>query len=146
LNLGWVDPVAAIAVALLIAHAAWELTRHATGGLLDESLPEADIAYIHETAISRGDIRSLHDLKTRKSGPERIIDAHVAVDYSLTVLEGHDKGKSYKGTLLEHWPMSWINIHVDPCDGSCKPPCLSGCLLAESERGRLHAAWEQRKI
>lgn len=144
-NLSWVDPVAAIAVAFLIAHAAWELTRHATGGLLDEALPEEDIAYIRDAAVSRGDIRSLHDLKTRKSGPERIIDAHVAVDHSLTVLEGHDKGKSYKGTLLEHWPVSWINIHVDPCDGSCKPPCRSGCLLAESDRAALHTAWEERK-
>ncbi len=144
-NLYWVDPVAAILVALLIAHASWELTRQATGGLLDESLPESDVEFIRTTAIQRGDIRSLHDLKTRKSGPERIIDAHVAVDYSLSVLEGHDKGKSYKGMLLEHWPMSWVNIHVDPCDGSCKPPCLSGCLLSPSERANLHAAWMNRK-
>lgn len=144
-NLSWVDPVAAIAVALLIAHAAWELTRHATGGLLDESLPEEDIAYIRETALATFPIRSLHDLRTRKSGPERFIDAHVAVPYEMNVLEGHDKGKEFKGVLRAHWPMSQINIHVDPCDGSCKGPCLSGCLLTESDRGALHAAWEGRK-
>jgi cation diffusion facilitator family transporter len=144
-NLAWVDPVAAIAVALLITHAAWELTRHATGGLLDEALPEEDIAYIHETARTSFPIRSLHDLRTRKSGPERFIDAHVAVPYELNVLEGHDKGKEFKGILRAHWPMSQINIHVDPCDGSCKGPCLSGCLLTESDRGALHTAWESRK-
>jgi len=145
LNLGWVDPVAAIAVALLITHAAWELTRHATGGLLDEALPEADIAYIHETALASFPIRSLHDLRTRKSGPERFIDAHVAVPYELNVLEGHDMGKEFKAILRAHWPMSQINIHVDPCDGSCKAPCLSGCLLPESDRDKLHTAWELRK-
>jgi len=102
LDLYWVDPVSAILVALLIVHAAWEMTVHATRGLLDESLPQEDIDYIRETALNRGDIRSLHDLKTRKAGPERIIDAHVAVDFTLNVLEGHDKGKSFKRNLLDH--------------------------------------------
>ena len=60
------------------------MTLHATRGLLDEALPQEDIDFIRQTALDRGDIRSLHDLKTRKAGPERIIDAHVAVDYSLT--------------------------------------------------------------
>lgn len=143
-DLYWIDPVFAIGVALLIVHAAYEMTTQATRGLLDEALPQDDIDYIRRTAIARGDIRSLHDLKTRKAGPERFIDAHVAVDYSLNVLEGHDKGKSFKGNLLEHWPMSWINIHVDPCDGSCKGPCLSGCLMTDESRQELHRAWEIR--
>lgn len=144
-NLYWVDPVTAIAVALLIVHAAWELTLHATRGLLDEALPQEDIDFIRQTALDRGDIRSLHDLKTRKAGPERIIDAHVAVDYSLNVLEGHDKGKSFKRNLLDHWPMSWVNIHVDPCDGSCKAPCLSGCLLSDQARAKEHQGWLSRQ-
>jgi cation diffusion facilitator family transporter len=145
LDLRWVDPVAAIAVALLIVRAAWVLALQASHGLLDESLPQEDIDFIRRTALDRGDIRSLHDLKTRKSGPERIIDAHVAVDYSLTVLEGHDKGKSFKRTLLDQWPMSWVNIHVDPCDGSCKAPCLSGCLLSVKARAVEHEAWTERQ-
>jgi|ERR1035437_2861636 cation diffusion facilitator family transporter len=145
IDLYWVDPVSAIAVALLIVHAAWEMTVHATRGLLDEALPQEDIDFIRQTALDRGDIRSLHDLKTRKAGPERIIDAHVAVDYTLNVLEGHDKGKSFKGNLLAHWPMSWVNIHVDPCDGSCKAPCLSGCLLTAQARSAEHEAWDARQ-
>lgn len=144
-DLGWLDPVVAIGVALLIAHAAWELTRKATGGLLDESLPEEEIGYIREIAISTEPIRSLHDLRTRKSGAERFIDAHVAMPYQMTVLEGHDKGKEFKAMLRAHWPLSQINIHVDPCDGSCKGPCLSGCLLPEPERGRFHADWKARQ-
>lgn len=145
LNLAWVDPVAAIAVALLIAHASWELTRQATGGLLDETLPEEDIARIRETAMATKPIRSLHDLRTRKSGAERFVDAHVAVPYELNVLEGHDKGKEFKTALRQRWPFSQINVHVDPCDGSCKPPCLSGCLLDDQEREALHVAWKARK-
>ncbi|HNY32582.1 MAG TPA: cation diffusion facilitator family transporter [Fibrobacteria bacterium] len=141
-NLAWVDPVCAIAVALLIIHAAYELTTQATRGLLDEALPEDEIDFIRKTALERGDIRSLHDLKTRKAGPERIIDAHVAVDWNLTVLDGHNRGKAFKRTLLDHWEHCNVNIHVDACDGACGAPCKSGCLLSESEREARHGAWK----
>lgn len=144
-DLHWVDPVCAIAVALLIVHAAWELTSQATRGLLDEALPQEEIDLIRTKAIDRGDIRSLHDLKTRKSGAERIIDAHVAVDWSLTVLEGHNKGKSFKKNLIDQWPNCSVNIHVDACDGACGAPCKSGCLLPEAEREQRHAKWIDRR-
>jgi len=144
-DLSWVDPVSAIAVALLIVHAAWELTSKAAKDLLDTSLPQDDLDLIRATALARGDIRSLHDVKTRKAGGDRIIDAHVAVDWSITVLEGHDRGKSFKAELLGKWPRTWINIHVDACDGSCKGPCLSGCLLTPEARAIEHGDWKVRK-
>ncbi|MBK9579407.1 MAG: cation transporter [Fibrobacteres bacterium] len=144
-NLSWVDPVCAIAVALLIIHAAWELTTNATRGLLDEALPEEEIAFIHKAALDRGDIRSLHDLKTRKAGPERIIDAHVAVDWDLSVLEGHNRGKSFKRTLLDNWEHCTINIHVDACDGACGAPCKSGCLLPPEEQVARHVQWKENR-
>lgn len=144
-DLSWVDPACAIAVALLIIHAAWELTTQATRGLLDEALPEEEIQFIRQSAIDRGDIRSLHDLKTRKAGPERIIDAHVAVDWDLTVLDGHNLGKSFKRTLLDHWEHCTINIHVDACDGACGAPCKSGCLLSETERETRHRTWKAKR-
>jgi cation diffusion facilitator family transporter len=39
LNLTWIDPVAAIAVAGLIIHAAYDLTRRAVQDLVDQSIP-----------------------------------------------------------------------------------------------------------
>lgn len=144
-DLSWVDPVAAIAVAFLIAHASWELTRKATGGLLDESLPEDEVAIIRRTAEETRVIHSLHDLRTRKSGPERFVDAHVAMPYDMTVLEGHDKAREFKNRLLERWDAAQVNIHVDPCDGSCKDKCMSGCFLGQARRDELHEAWKARK-
>ena len=86
---------------------------------------------------------------------DRTLLAHIKTDDLLAkhfaVLGTTGTGKScavtviLKAILREHWPMSQINIHVDPCDGSCKPPCLSGCLLSESDRKTLHTAWENRK-
>jgi cation diffusion facilitator family transporter len=48
LNLEWLDPVAAILVALLIVRAAYELSRQAIADLLDVSLPVEESDWIEE--------------------------------------------------------------------------------------------------
>lgn len=145
LDLGWIDPAAALAVSLLIAHAAWELVRDASGGLMDQALPPEEIEALTGMARAGGRLRSLHDVRTRKSGPERFVDAHVAVDHDLTVGEGHAQARGFKDEILLRWPQAQVNIHLDPCDGSCKAPCLSGCLLTEPDQAARHAAWRAAK-
>jgi len=142
--IAWVDPVSAILVALLIVKAAWDMTRQATGALLDEALPEDEIAEIKGFARAESNIRSLHDLRTRKSGAERMVDAHVAVPAELSVYEGHASARRLKDNILERWEQVNVNLHLDPCDGSCKAPCLSGCLLTDAVRGELHQQWRER--
>jgi cation diffusion facilitator family transporter len=142
--MSWIDPVTAIVVALLIVKAAWDLTRQATGALLDEALPETDLERIRDFAREDAKIKSLHDLRTRKSGAERMVDAHIAVPADLTVYDGHAAAHGFKDRILLHWPNANVNVHLDPCDGSCKAPCLSGCLLGEAARSGLHEDWKRR--
>ena len=51
-DLLWLDPVAAIAVALLIVRAAWKLTRESGRDLLDASLPPEEIALDPEARVA----------------------------------------------------------------------------------------------
>lgn len=142
--MSWVDPITAIVVALLIVKAAWDLTRQATGALLDEALPEEEVERIRGFAKEEAWIKSLHDLRTRKSGAERMVDAHIAVPADLTVYEGHAAAHRFKDRILLHWPSANVNVHLDPCDGSCKAPCLAGCLLDQGTRDGLHEDWKLR--
>lgn len=139
----WIDPVSAIAVAMLIIKAAWDMTRQATGALLDEALPPDELQEIEDFARGEANIHSLHDLRTRKSGAERMVDAHVAVPAHLTVLEGHATARRFKDQILNRWNNVHVNLHLDPCDGSCKQACLSGCLLEPARREALHKAWKE---
>lgn len=143
-DLSWLDPASAIAVACLILKAAWDLTMQATGALLDEALPASEVEEIISFARAERNIKSLHDLRTRRSGAERVVDAHVGVPADLTVFEGHATARRFKDRVVERWSNANVNLHVDPCDGACKAPCLAGCLLAEAERAELHAAWASR--
>lgn len=139
-DLHWVDPVAAIAVALLIVKAAWDLTWQALGDLLDEGLPPAEMDWIRGLAQARVPrVRSCHDLRGRKVGNRRFVEIHLAVDHAETVGQAHDLADQIETEIDQQFPGTTTTVHVDPCDASCKPRCLSGCLLAREHRHRLRA-------
>jgi cation diffusion facilitator family transporter len=140
LDLGWVDPVAAIVVALLILKAAWELTWQAAGDLLDIGLPPAERDWIrHFVAGFRPALTGMHDLRTRKAGAYRFIDLHIVVDHAMTVGQAHEIAEAIEMGIQGQFPGSTITVHLDPCDASCKPRCLSGCMLECAHRHRLRA-------
>lgn len=140
-DLMWIDPVAAIAVALLIVKAAWDLTIQAAGDLLDQSLPPAETDWIRDHVATRAPrIASCHDLRGRRVGARRFIEVHIAVDHAETVGVAHDLAESVEQAIDGQFPGSTVTVHLDPCDASCKPRCLSGCLLGSARRNQLRAA------
>ena len=139
-NLLWLDPVAAIAVALLIVHAAWRLTVESGRDLLDVSLPAAEIAWIQEVLRTFGPaVRGFHHLRTRKAGSERFVELHLVVDKDLTVEQSHRMSDAVTRSIKAHLPGSAVTIHVEPCDGSCRPACVEGCLLPAAEQAAMQA-------
>jgi cation diffusion facilitator family transporter len=139
-NLLWLDPVAAIAVALLIIHAAWRLTKESGRDLMDASLPTDEIAWIRQrlNALAPA-VRGFHHLRTRKAGVVRFIEFHVVVDKDLTVERAHNLADAITRDIKAHLPEAAVTIHVEPCDGHCRPACLDGCLLAETERSTIRS-------
>jgi cation diffusion facilitator family transporter len=134
-NLLWLDPVAAIAVAVLIVHAAWRLTKQSGRDLMDASLPADEIAWIRQRLIGLAPaVRGFHHLRTRKAGAARFIEFHVVVDKDLTVERAHNLADAITRDIKVHLPEATVTIHVEPCDGKCRPACLEGCLLSELER------------
>ncbi len=63
-DLHWVDPAAAIGVALLIIKAAWDLTRQSARDLLDVQLPGEEIAWIESLILQRKPVvKGYHQLQ-----------------------------------------------------------------------------------
>lgn len=142
-DLRWVDPVAALGVAGLIFKAAWDLTRQAARDLVDASLPEDEEEWIREQVLSLGDsLRGYHQLRTRKSGSNRFIEVHLAINADISVGESHSTGKLLTNRINERYHNADVNIHIDPCDGSCKAKCLAGCLQTPARQRELHQAWQ----
>ena len=117
-DLAWMDPVAAIAVALLITRAAWDLTVQALGDLLDASLPEDEVAEIERiVAAMRPGIASHKNLKTRKSGRVRYISLDALVDGNMTVAQAHAIADRLETELETRFPHARVTVHIEPAGG-----------------------------
>ncbi len=136
INLVWLDPVIAIAVAILILHAAYDLTKHAVQDLIDQSAPIEEKEWMQNyLSALYPTVRSFHRLRTRKAGATRFINVHLALDAKLTVSESHSIGDKIVADFKAHFPHDVdVIVHIEPCDGACSPACKSGCLLNEEEQ------------
>ena len=109
------DPVAAIAVALLILRVAWQLMKMGLDELLEKSLPHEEEERILALIAADPAIESPHNLRTRRIGQNIAIEVHIRVDGAMTVTESHRltveieqrlRGAYGEGTM--------VSIHVEP--------------------------------
>jgi cation diffusion facilitator family transporter len=143
LNLLWLDPLAAIVVAVLIIKAAYDLTMQSARDLLDVGLPKEEEEWIRQSILQyRSVVHGFHQLRTRKSGSFRFVEFHLKVDPQMTVLSSHQITEVLSQMIEKQYPGTSVTIHVEPCDGSCTENCLAGCLLPADMRSAIK---EQRK-
>ncbi|NLB59733.1 MAG: cation transporter [Lentisphaerae bacterium] len=138
-NLDWIDPAAAIAVALLILRAAWQLTIQSGRDLLDVSLPPEEEGWIRNYLHSLlPAVRGFHDLRTRKAGADRFIEVHVLVRADMSVEESHAITRTISQALRRHFSgHTTVTVYGEPCRGVCPPDCLQNCQLDAAERERV---------
>ncbi len=131
------DPLIALAVAVLILKAAWEVTQRSFVDLLDRSLPAGEQSTIKEV-LARHDARLVgyHNLRSRKAGSDRHVDLHLVVHRELSVSQAHDLCDDIEGSLKDRLGSLTCNVHVEPCpEGDCAVCDLStgaGCASTTS--------------
>jgi cation diffusion facilitator family transporter len=141
-DLRWVDPMAAIAVALLIIRAAYHLTVESARDLLDVSLPNVEeVAICSHIAAFAPTVRGYHRLATRKSGSERFVEFHMRVDPTMTIDESHRITDMITYSIKQHFPGTRVTIHIEPCNCSLAHEETCGCLLSDSDRDALKRSY-----
>ena len=140
-NLSWIDPVAAMMVAMLILRASITLTMGAIKDLIDTSPPAHELYWLSGYLESwYPTVRSIHRIRTRKSGAYRFIDLHIVVDPAMTVSDSHAITEKMTSAVREKLSGADLTVHIEPCDGLCKKSCVSGCMLPADERRRIQQA------
>ncbi len=130
LNLYWIDPAAAIVVALLIIRAAYEMVRKSVRDILDVSLPEKEIAHLREVIFKQAPtVLSFHDLKTRKAGSTRFVEFHLLVNREMSVFDSHEITRIIGDEIRRAFPDTHVTIHIEPCDKTCRAKCVRNCIL-----------------
>ena len=115
-GVNWIDPVAAIAVAVLILYTAYRLIVTSGRVLLDETLPESELEIIRGCVKEhRGDlIVGYHRLRARRAGSRRHIDLSIQVDERMSVLEAHDVAEHITADIRRCLPNVDVLVHVEP--------------------------------
>ncbi|MDD2836592.1 MAG: cation diffusion facilitator family transporter, partial [Methanothrix sp.] len=104
-DLRWVDPVAAIGVALLIIRAAYHLTVESARDLVDVGLPPEELDDVRRhIRVFAPTIRGFHRLRTRKAGSSRFVEFHIRVDPSMSVDESHRIADMITCSIKQHYP------------------------------------------
>lgn len=119
------DPLIAIAVALLIIKAAYELAVKALIPLLDVALPEDEEAEINNALamIHSELIVGFHQLRTRKAGAERYVDMHLVVPRDLSISQVHDLCDQIEKEIEDRLPLVHVLVHAEPCQNEDCPSC-----------------------
>lgn len=140
-GLQYLDAIAAVAVALMIAKIGWELLWKSLKELIDTALETERVEAIRQTIMNVSGVNELHMLRTRRSGSDALVDVHILVDPRLSVSEGHQIGEYVRATLLEQIEeVSDVTVHIDPEDDELAPTC-AGLPLRDEILRRLEDRW-----
>lgn len=113
-GLPWLDAVAAIVIAFIIAHVGWQFTWSSVRELVDTGLSPTDIRRLREVAMATEGVRNVHDLRSRRMGSDILVDVHLVVKPEISVSEGHQVGMQVLRGMRDALPdIRDINFHID---------------------------------
>jgi cation diffusion facilitator family transporter len=117
LGVAWLEMIAAIGVAFMIALVGWKLARESVEELVDTALSETYVADIQDATKLADGVRGVHSLRTRRMGSAVILDIHLQVDPTISVSEGHYIGDWVSQQLRRKFQeISDITVHIDAED------------------------------
>jgi cation diffusion facilitator family transporter len=110
------DPIFAIAIAAIIIKTAFDLTRRSLADLIDTRLSDEEEERIRKIICNHcTQYADFHDLRTRRSGPERFIELHLVLPKDTSIEMAHDLADHLEADLKLEFPRSHITIHEEPC-------------------------------
>jgi cation diffusion facilitator family transporter len=112
------DPLVALGLAAYMGYTAYGLVRTALSEIMDEALPAREVDAIEEVLETHPEVRSFHQLRTRRIGVTRQVDMHMSVDASLTVAEVHVISEEVEREIEARLPGTVVVIHVEPHEES----------------------------
>jgi len=115
------DPIVALLVACFIMKAAYDITLEGFSHMVDVTIPPHEMEKL-DAILDRHGARYLeyHELRARKSGPQRFIDLHLVMPRDLTLQKVHELCDVIEKEIEGGLPNSHVLIHPEPCAETCK--------------------------
>lgn len=111
---GWIDAAAGLAIAAYIAVTAYKVGAEAADMLMDRELPDEVRLEITGIVEGHAGVFGMHDLRTRRTGPNIHISFDVEIDPEIPLRAAHEITRELEGMILKRFPGADIIIHKDP--------------------------------
>lgn len=109
------DPIASIAIAVMIAWSSVKIAMPSINELLEISLPARTIRKMYEIIRQVPGVLRVHNLKSRRNGHSYIVDVNIHVDPDITVREGHAIASRVERQLHKEFGSDMIiYVHTEP--------------------------------
>ena len=124
----WLDPVTALVVASAIVWAGVRLVSRSSRVLVDEALPDDELAAIADAVEHSGtpEVLGFHKLRARRAGSRRYIDLHVQFRSGTTLERAHDLSHELQRAIRDRVHRADVLIHIEPEDRRGDPPVSAG--------------------
>ncbi|WP_250890110.1 cation diffusion facilitator family transporter [Sphingobium nicotianae] len=108
------DALFGLAIGLWLAWGAWKTAVHAIDQLMDKEWPVAKREQFLAVASRHPALAGIHDLRTRTSGSQDLVQFHMWVDPAMTMAKVHEVMDEVEAALLAEFPGIEVLIHPDP--------------------------------
>lgn len=113
-HLWWTDAIFAIGISLWIMKNALPIIWSGITMLLDQSLQASEITEIEKILHDEPTLEGFHYLKTRKSGDDIFIEAHIVFrDKNISLKQAHTISESIESALGARFSGATITLHLD---------------------------------
>ena len=114
IGLPMLDAIAAIGVALMIAHMGWKVSHTSVRELVDTALDNETVESIRQHIKAIDDVKHVHMLRTRKMADQALVDVHIEVSSKLSVSEGHRISEAVEEALRNNFDeINDVTVHID---------------------------------
>jgi divalent metal cation (Fe/Co/Zn/Cd) transporter len=98
----------------MVGKMGWKFGWDALHDLMDRSVDEEELHAIRATLLATTGVLGVHDLRARKMGDMMLADAHIEVDATISVEEGHNIAVAARRAVLQRHRVLNLMTHVDP--------------------------------
>jgi len=114
-GVAYLDIVAAVIVAMMIAKIGWDLIYDGVNELVDKGLETEELDRIKSLIETIPGVSEMHMLRTRQMGSKALVDVHIQVTPHVSVSEGHRISDEVSNRLVnEIEVVSQVLVHIDP--------------------------------
>ncbi len=115
LGLGFLDPLVAVFIAIMVLKTAFDVGRENINNILGAVPSEELMEDIERSALSVAGVQGIHEVRINYFGPYASVDVHIEVDGDMKLRDAHEIAHTVERQVIDDIDIiKIVNVHVCP--------------------------------